>query len=135
MYTLHNNPSFPYDKDFYNQNPQNFCCCQCLLYFNLLSLHCITMVVNSFINNREAEQPSEKIYTLSELAAFDGTNGKPAYTAVNGIVYDVSNSPSWGGGTHFGLYSGKDVSSAFKGCHSTDIVLAKLPKVGILEIK
>lgn len=44
-----------------------------------------------------------KEFTLEELANFDGTNGKPAYVAVNGIVYDVTLSASWGGGSYFGL--------------------------------
>lgn len=71
-------------------------------------------------------------FTLNELAQYDGGMGKPAYVAVNGIVYDVSNVPSWGGGTHFGLQAGKDLTDEFQGCHSMEI-LQKLTKVGMLK--
>lgn len=72
-------------------------------------------------------------FTLSELAQFDGSMGKPAYVAVNGIVYDVSNNAVWGGGTHFGLDAGKDLTPEFQSCHGMESILAKLPKVGILK--
>jgi predicted heme/steroid binding protein len=72
-------------------------------------------------------------FTLSELAYNDGSMGKSAYVAVNGIVYDVSNEAAWGGASHFGLIAGKDLTSQFKGCHGSESILAKLPKVGILK--
>lgn len=74
----------------------------------------------------------EKQFTLAELAQYDGSGGKPAYVAVNGIVYDVSNEATWGGGTHFGLYAGKDLTAQFGGCHGMPVILAGLPKVGTL---
>lgn len=75
----------------------------------------------------------EKVFTLSELAEFNGMKGKPAYVAVDGNVYDVSVTPSWGGGTHFGVYSGKDLTAEFKKCHSAGSILSKLTKVGVLQ--
>ncbi|HAN09666.1 MAG TPA: hypothetical protein DCP90_03530 [Clostridiales bacterium] len=69
--------------------------------------------------------------TLEQLAQYDGSRGKPAYVAVNGVIYDVSNARSWGGGTHFGLYAGKDLTGQFSGCHQADI-LKNLPVVGRL---
>ncbi|MFL0245555.1 cytochrome b5 domain-containing protein [Candidatus Clostridium stratigraminis] len=72
-------------------------------------------------------------FTLSELAYYDGSMGKPAYVAVNGIVYDVSTEAAWGGASHFGLIAGKDFTSQFQGCHGNEAILAKLPKVGILK--
>ncbi len=76
----------------------------------------------------------QKEFTLSELAQYDGTMGKPAYVAVNGIVYDVSNIPKWSKATHYGLTAGKDLSSEFESCHGVESKLAKLPKVGILKV-
>lgn len=73
-----------------------------------------------------------RAFTLGELAQYNGSNGKPAYVAVNGIVYDVSNVPPWGGGTHFGLQAGKDLTDEFQNCHSME-KLQKLPKVGMLK--
>jgi predicted heme/steroid binding protein/rubrerythrin len=80
---------------------------------------------NSFRQTRE--------FTLSELAEYDGALGKPAYVAVNGIVYDVSNDPRWGGASHFGLSAGNDLTAQFQSCHGTMDILGSLPKVGILK--
>jgi predicted heme/steroid binding protein len=74
----------------------------------------------------------QKQFTIDELAQYDGSAGKPAYVSVNGIVYDVSVQGAWGGGTHFGLYAGKDLSAQFQACHDSDTILAMLPKVGVL---
>lgn len=72
-------------------------------------------------------------FTLDELAQYDGSMGRPAYVAVNGIVYDVSNEATWGGASHFGLMAGMDLSQQFQGCHGRESILAKLPRVGILK--
>lgn len=85
-----------------------------------------------FYQNEQRLTRQTREFTLSELAQFDGAMGKPAYVAVNGIVYDVSSISNWSGGTHQGLTAGKDLSSQFKGCHG-DNRLAKLPKVGVLK--
>lgn len=76
----------------------------------------------------------QKEFTLEELNKYDGSNGRPAYVAVNGTVYDVSYEATWGGGgTHFGLYSGKDLSSEFRGCHKDVMeILNTLPKIGTI---
>lgn len=74
-----------------------------------------------------------KKFTLSELSQYDGTMGKPAYVAINGIVYDVSTNLKWSGATHFGLTAGKDLSSQFESCHAMASILSKLPKVGVLR--
>lgn len=75
----------------------------------------------------------QKEFTLEELAQSDGKNGKPAYIAVGGIVYDVSNEPTWAEGAHFGLIAGKDLTEEFQSCHGTSKILDKFPKVGTLK--
>lgn len=92
--------------------------------------------LNSDYNDRCKEQVNsnnQREFTIEELAQYDGSNGKPAYVAVNGIVYDLSNEITWGGGTHFGLYSGKDLTSEFMKCHGKEEILNNLPKVGVLK--
>ncbi|WP_207640916.1 cytochrome b5 domain-containing protein [Clostridium lundense] len=81
--------------------------------------------------NVNLEKPKE--FTLEELSKYDGTMGKPAYVAVNGTVYDVSNEASWGGASHFGLIAGKDLTAQFNGCHGNASILSNLPKVGTLK--
>lgn len=84
-------------------------------------------------NTREVDNfYRQKQFTLEELAQFDGSGGKPAYVAVGGTVYDVSVQGAWGGGTHFGLYAGKDLTAHFQACHDNDTILNALPKVGVL---
>ncbi len=52
-----------------------------------------------------------KKITLEELKQYDGKDGKPAYIAYHGKVYDVSQSGLWGGGDHMGLHAaGKDLT-------------------------
>lgn len=67
-----------------------------------------------------------------ELSKYNGKNGSPAYIAVNGTVYDVTNNAAWAAATHFGLSAGKDLSGAFASCHVDPSVLAKLTVVGKL---
>ena len=77
----------------------------------------------------------QKEFTIEELSKYDGSLGNPAYIAVNGIVYDVSNSPVWGGGTHFGAVAGMDLTSQFEKCHKGDLSkLKNLPIVGTLKV-
>ncbi|MGK0466421.1 cytochrome b5 domain-containing protein [Clostridium sp.] len=75
-----------------------------------------------------------KNFTLEELSKYNGSMGNPAYVAINGIVYDVTNNMCWAGGTHFGVYSGKDLTDVFKTAHNLDVELLKtLPVVGSLS--
>lgn len=78
-------------------------------------------------------QNTQRIFTLEELATFDGKNGRPAYVAVNGIVYDVTNNRAWAAATHFALTAGKDYTKEFASCHAgQQSILATLPVVGRL---
>ena len=78
--------------------------------------------------------PDQRLFSIEELVQYDGSNGKPAYVAVNGIIYDVSIDATWGGGTHFSLYAGKSLTAQFTKCHGGRLdVLRNLPQVGNLE--
>ena len=103
-------------------------------------IHYCSMQVNSkykpFQRNTKREVDymyRQKQFTLAELAELNGSGGKPAYVAVNGVVYDVSVQGAWGGGTHFGLYAGKDLTAHFQACHDNDTILSALPKVGVIK--
>lgn len=72
-----------------------------------------------------------KDLTLKELSKYDGKNGNPAYVAVNGVIYDVTNEEILKKSPHNSINLGTDITKEFKGCHNSDeSVLAKLPIVG-----
>jgi predicted heme/steroid binding protein len=70
--------------------------------------------------------------TLEQLSKYDGKNGNPAYVAIDGIVYDVTNNAAWAAATHFGLSAGKDLTRPFNSCHGASQILSKLKIVGKL---
>ena len=85
----------------------------------------------------EPTEPSQsednlKTFTKQELEKYDGQNGNPAYIAVNGKVYDVSNVIQWKNGTHHGFNAGDDLTEAMNDSPHTLSVLDNLPVVGKL---
>lgn len=52
--------------------------------------------------------------TLEELKQYDGSDGKPAYIAIDGKIYDVSVIPNWSGGSHNGFKAGNDLTEEMK---------------------
>ncbi|MEN8906459.1 MAG: cytochrome b5 domain-containing protein [Clostridiales bacterium] len=77
-----------------------------------------------------SDETEEVVYTKDELAKYDGKNGNLAYVAVDGVVYDVTNSDKWHNGTHEGVSAGKDLSTEILSSpHGTDI-LKDVPVVG-----
>ncbi|PKR76979.1 cytochrome b5 [Halalkalibacillus sediminis] len=81
----------------------------------------------------QTHQQTNRDITVEELATFDGKNGRPAYVAVNGTVYDVTNNRAWAAATHFALPAGRDYTSEFATCHAgQQSILATLPVVGRL---
>lgn len=56
----------------------------------------------------------EKTFTLDELAAFNGKDGNRAYVAVDGVVYDLTDSAAWKNGQHNGFEAGKDLTDEIK---------------------
>lgn len=77
-------------------------------------------------------QVAQTTFTLEELSQYDGKDGNPAYVAVNGTVYDVTNNAAWAAATHFGLTAGKDLTNEFASCHAGQPILSKLKVVGKL---
>ena len=77
----------------------------------------------------EKNRPIE--ITLEELAQFNGKDGRPAYVAINDILYDVSEYPTWTEGTHFDMSAGTDVTEGYRLCHDHTI-LERLKIVGKL---
>ena len=73
------------------------------------------------------------IFTLDELAKYDGTNGAKAYVACNGTVYDVTDLPQWKKGSHEGHAAGTDLTDVISQAPHGDSILKNLPVVGTLQ--
>lgn len=78
---------------------------------------------------------AEKVFTLQELAAFTGKDGKSAYVAVDGVVYDLTKIGAWKNGEHHGLKAGTDESKKILSSPHGKQVLKKVPVVGKLAQK
>ena len=73
-----------------------------------------------------------RVFTLEELAKFDGKGGQPAYVAYKGVVYDVTESGMWGDGDHEGMHSaGMDLTEAHDDAPH-DVYVTDFPEVGSL---
>lgn len=76
------------------------------------------------------------VLTLEELAKYNGTDGKPAYVAIDGIIYDVSPIKPWKNGKHKGNTAGNDLTEVIKKKSPHGLkVLKKLKAVGKLAQK
>ncbi len=77
---------------------------------------------------------ADKEFTLAELAKFDGVDGKPAFVAYQGKVYDVTASTMWEDGDHLGAHqAGADLTEAMAESPHEDNVMDDFPQVGILK--
>jgi predicted heme/steroid binding protein len=71
--------------------------------------------------------------TLEELAFFDGQDGRKAYIAVDGFIYDVTNDPNWRDGNHQGRFqAGQDLSQEILSSPHGKSFLSRVPKIGTL---
>jgi predicted heme/steroid binding protein len=71
--------------------------------------------------------------TVEGLCHFDGRDGRPAYIAYKGMIYDVTKSRLWKNGSHVTKHAaGNDLTDILKNApHGEDKVLA-MPQVGKL---
>ncbi|WP_242986527.1 cytochrome b5 domain-containing protein [Vallitalea guaymasensis] len=100
-----------------------------LFVLDKLLEQCYIFLENMAINET-SEKRLDRTFTIEELKEYNGEKGRPAYIAVDGVVYDVTYNPSWGGGTHFGVVAGKDITDEFNKCHGGENVLTQLEVVG-----
>ncbi len=71
-----------------------------------------------------------KTFTAAQLAEFNGKNGKPAYVAYKGVVYDVTESYQWLDGDHLGHEAGKDLTEPMDIAPHSDEVMERMKKIG-----
>jgi len=78
-------------------------------------------------------ESAERKFTLDELKQYDGKEGRPAYIAYNGKVYDVTNDYLWTDGDHQGEHTaGKDLTEEMKLAPHSEETLERIKQVGIL---
>lgn len=71
--------------------------------------------------------------TIEELHSFDGKEGRPAYIAYKGRIYDVSKSKLWKEGSHLKKHlAGHDLTEAIKTAPHGEDKLLLMPVVGKL---
>jgi len=74
-----------------------------------------------------------KKFTLKELSEYNGRDGKPAYIAYKGKVYDVTESDLWSDGDHQGLHeAGRDLTKDMEDAPHDPDELERFPVVGEL---
>jgi predicted heme/steroid binding protein len=73
-----------------------------------------------------------KEFTLEDLKAFDGRDGRPSYVAYKGMVYDLTESSMWDAGDHEGMHAaGSDLTAEHDDAPHDEHVL-DFPEVGKL---
>ena len=83
----------------------------------LSALFVITVIGPRLKAKRKESAPTDATgeFTLESLASYDGKEGRPAYFAFEGEVYDATQSPIWKQGVHMGRHNaGTDLTEALK---------------------
>jgi predicted heme/steroid binding protein len=76
---------------------------------------------------------AERKFTLEELKQYDGRDGRPAYIAYKGKVYDVTDSFLWIDGDHQGQHAaGKDLTEDMALAPHGEETLGRVKLVGVL---
>jgi predicted heme/steroid binding protein len=72
-------------------------------------------------------------FTLDELSKFDGKEGRPAFVAYNGKVYDVTEANLWSDGNHMGEHdAGKDLTQGMVASPHGNSIVENMKIVGEL---
>ncbi len=75
-----------------------------------------------------------RAFTKDQLSRYDGKDGRPAYVAYRGKVYDVSASSLWRMGKHQAFHAaGNDLTAALANAPHGFELLQKFPVVGIMS--
>ena len=93
-----------------------------------------TSVSNNTSNNPTSQTSEQRVFTLTELAEYNGDNGSDAYIGFEGTVYDVTDADGWENGWHKGQHlAGTDITEIFADSPHSASIFTNLPIMGILE--
>ena len=79
------------------------------------------------------EMETTRNFTLDDLEKFDGKEGRPAYVAHKGKVYDVTESSQWIDGDHIGHAAGEDLTEQMEIAPHGEDVMERMKLVGVLS--
>lgn len=81
-----------------------------------------------------ASDPVGEEMTAAELARFDGKEGRRAYFAYRGEIYDATGSPLWKEGSHMGRHqAGTDLTEAIGQAPHGEEKVVIMPKIARLK--
>ena len=107
----------------------------CLFLVMLVSAVLVTLYIGPKLRKQKSLAPAMENGGCSAdgLCQFDGKDGRPAYFAFKGIIYDVTKSRLWKNGSHATKHAaGSDLTELLSTApHSEDKILA-MPQVGKL---
>lgn len=94
----------------------------------------VTFVVGPRLKRRQgAVDRVSKDMTAEELGRFDGKEGRPAYFAYGGRIYDATGSRLWKEGSHVGRHhAGFDLTDALKQAPHGEDKIKPMPLIGAL---
>lgn len=110
-----------------------------IVLFSIMFLS--ALIVTTFIGprirskKRAASQSISGNYRPEELAGFDGKEGRSAYVAYKGVVYDVSMSRLWKDGSHLKKHAaGQDLTDILKTAPHGEEKILSMPVAGQLLV-
>ena len=106
-----------------------------LYLFMLLSAITVTVYIGPRLKKRLVNpiQFISSPVSRDDLRQFDGKEGRPAYLAFKGIIYDVSKSRLWKNGLHVMKHAaGNDLTDFLQDAPHGEDKIQSLPKVGNL---
>jgi predicted heme/steroid binding protein len=101
----------------------------------------LTVIATAYIASNdtttENNDNQEVIFSNTDLAQNDGTDGKSCFVAIDNVVYEIRQGNKWKDGEHIpseGLaYCGKDLSGVIDDSPHGSSILSILTEIGRLE--
>ncbi len=83
--------------------------------------------------NSAGAHKAKKEFTIEDIHSFDGKEGRPAYVAYKGKIYNVTDSKLWKEGSHVKKHlAGHDLTDALKTASHGEEKILSMPEAGIL---
>jgi len=98
----------------------------------------VTFILGPKMKRQKATSPYSEggRFSLKGLAFFDGKEGRPAYFAYKGKIYDATASPLWKEGTHMRKHpAGSDLTDLLQTAPHGEEKILSLPLVGELILE